>query len=676
MPVIHRVRVRAAVTVGLFLLLVPVATRAQAPPATGSVEASVERGDAYTHLMRALLAARRGENRNAATEIRRAIELQPQSADVRVQGATLLERIGRRSEALEVARDALVLDPDHPDTLRFLADRAAEIALSGEGDEQASAEARRYYERLMLQGLEDDDLLGKLATLRLQAGDRGGAIEAAQALVERRPGDRRAAGSLAQLLLEEGRQREALEILLQFLVKHPDDAMMLRLADDLTRRMDAWDLVEQTLSEQGGFGDRTVAAQGLLGEALLYANRLEEAVRCLEAAIASGTAETTLQFSLGRAYHGLGRLADAAVLFRQLSEETTGLPGAHARRILGETIADQGDVDSALEVLESAMAELDGESGPSIVAFRDGLRVRIASLLLDRDPRRAGAELAAVERPDEPEVRELKARVAIAQRDWPRARRMTERLRASNEKGLAAALEGEIHALTGRWGRAQSSFAESLGLLGNRARIRFAEICLEAGRADLGEAYLRDWIDAEPGNADAHYYLGFFLYRQDRFEEADREMRRAFGLDPAHGAALNFLGYSYAERNVRLGEALELIQRALVQNAWSGAYLDSLGWVYYQMGRYEEARAPLESAAREHPTDPTVLEHLGDLYHRLGDIDLALEAWRRALESDPDDPETLRAKIARDSAERQASSAASGDDTDRVPDREPPQMRP
>ena len=122
-------------------------------------------------------------------------------------------------------------------------------------------------------------------------------------------------------------------------------------------------------------------------------------------------------------------------------------------------------------------------------------------------------------------------------------------------------------------------------------------------------------------------------------------MQQVFRLDPQHAQALNFLGYSYAERGIRLDQALDMIQRALESDAWNGAYLDSLGWVYFQMGRYEEARGPLEQAARTYPHDPTVLDHLGDLYAKVGELELALAAWSRAIDSGAEDPESLWAKI-------------------------------
>jgi tetratricopeptide (TPR) repeat protein len=93
-----------------------------------------------------------------------------------------------------------------------------------------------------------------------------------------------------------------------------------------------------------------------------------------------------------------------------------------------------------------------------------------------------------------------------------------------------------------------------------------------------------------------------------------------------------------------LDDALALIQGALEIDPWNGAYLDSLGWVYVKLGRLNEARDPLERAAREYPKDPTVLEHLGDYYDRTGDVVRAKTYWQRALDQFRETPDETGSK--------------------------------
>jgi tetratricopeptide (TPR) repeat protein len=252
------------------------------------------------------------------------------------------------------------------------------------------------------------------------------------------------------------------------------------------------------------------------------------------------------------------------------------------------------------------------------------------------------------------------AEVAIARRDWDGAREEIRRQRSMDEKGTAELLEGEILIRTGRWGRAEAVVDEAVSTLGPAARSRLAEVYLEVERPEAGEELLRAWVAAEPKNPHSHFQLGSYLYRAGDFGAAESELRETFRIDPTHSAALNFLGYSLAERSERLEEAVDLIKRALALEEWNGAFLDSLGWAYYQLGRYDEARDPLERAAREYPFDPVVLEHLGDLYARTGADDLAIAAWSRALDAGAESPRALRAKIEDRRAVVEEAAARSG----------------
>ena len=115
-------------------------------------------------------------------------------------------------------------------------------------------------------------------------------------------------------------------------------------------------------------------------------------------------------------------------------------------------------------------------------------------------------------------------------------------------------------------------------------------------------------------------------------------MEEAIKLNPAHADALNYLGYSYAERDVRLEEAVALIKKALVIKPQNGYYLDSLAWVYFKMGRFQEALAEMKRAVEVVPDDPVFYEHLGEIYLNNNLLPDARNAWLRSLELEPNNP--------------------------------------
>ena len=94
---------------------------------------------------------------------------------------------------------------------------------------------------------------------------------------------------------------------------------------------------------------------------------------------------------------------------------------------------------------------------------------------------------------------------------------------------------------------------------------------------------------------------------------------------------LNYMGYMLADRGVRLDEALNYIKKAVELEPANGAYLDSLGWAYYKLGKYDLAEENLSKAVQHTPNDPTVQDHLGDVYQKTGRLRQAAAHWERAL---------------------------------------------
>jgi tetratricopeptide (TPR) repeat protein len=156
----------------------------------------------------------------------------------------------------------------------------------------------------------------------------------------------------------------------------------------------------------------------------------------------------------------------------------------------------------------------------------------------------------------------------------------------------------------------------------------------------------------EPLDENHWKYLvsrGAALLELGRWTDAEADLKRAVEIAPSEPEALNYLGYSWAERGENLDQAFALIDKAVELRPDSGAIIDSLGWAHYQLGRYSEAVGHLEKAAALEPDDPTVTDHLGDVYWRLGRRIEARYEWRRGLELDPPDKlkASLEAKLAR-----------------------------
>jgi tetratricopeptide (TPR) repeat protein len=117
---------------------------------------------------------------------------------------------------------------------------------------------------------------------------------------------------------------------------------------------------------------------------------------------------------------------------------------------------------------------------------------------------------------------------------------------------------------------------------------------------------------------------------------------------------LNYLGYMLADQGRKLPEALKLIGEAVDLEPQNGAYLDSLGWVYFKLGQYSEAEANLLKANERMNTDPTIHDHLGEVYEKTGNLKMAVAQWERSMteyahtlpaDADPEDVQKVQHKL-------------------------------
>src|SRR5438067_3357857 len=151
----------------------------------------------------------------------------------------------------------------------------------------------------------------------------------------------------------------------------------------------------------------------------------------------------------------------------------------------------------------------------------------------------------------------------------------------------------------------------------------------------LHEAELDE--DNEIVNVRFYFNYGATAEQAGLYEKAADLFRKSIALDPANAAeACNYLGYMWAEHNLHLDEADDMIKRALKIEPNNGAYLDSLGWLEFRQGKFAQALTDLLRAAKNMAKDdPVVFEHIGDTYLKLTRVPQALEAWQKAMALDP-----------------------------------------
>jgi tetratricopeptide (TPR) repeat protein len=151
-----------------------------------------------------------------------------------------------------------------------------------------------------------------------------------------------------------------------------------------------------------------------------------------------------------------------------------------------------------------------------------------------------------------------------------------------------------------------------------------------------------------PKDVEAISELAIVYESLKQFAETDSLYELALRLAPANATILNNYGYSLSERGIQLERALGMAKKAVEAEPDNSSFLDTIGWIYFKLGDYQEAEGFIKKAVSKGDASAVVLEHLGDVYFRLNDVDRALANWNMALALDKNNS-ALKEKIARKS---------------------------
>ncbi len=243
------------------------------------------------------------------------------------------------------------------------------------------------------------------------------------------------------------------------------------------------------------------------------------------------------------------------------------------------------------------------------------------------------------------------AQIAEERKDYAGAIQWLERIEDSRLAPAAAAKRAQLLARMGKLDDAQAIFgdmlsdAEDIPDPAQRSQrmmaIRQAEVAtlMETKSYDRARKVLDERIGAEPDNADWIYELAMLDERQKRYDSMEQGLRRVIALQPEQKQGYNALGYSLADRNVRLPEARQLLERASELGPDDPYIMDSLAWVKYRMGELQPAADLLKNAYAKAP-EAEIGAHLGEVLWQLGERDQARKTWTEAAKIEPDN-ETL-----------------------------------
>jgi tetratricopeptide (TPR) repeat protein len=618
------------------------------------------------------LLAVEGAVNDALAAFEAAEKIAPQSPDtayVLVEHAQLLDRMAQyerssplRDDSLRKAAEkisaARVLAPNNLDVLRATGEIYIDLASV---DPAALATARDALEAVRKRAPQDAPTFLTLGRIYLDQNQPDKAAEVFHELINNVPQQRTAYALLVQSLMQANKPEEAQRALAEILGFDPTSLEARLTLADLQSRGNKTAAALETLrgAPEEVRDDPRLKRQ--LAWALYQAGDLDGSLKVLDAlqvpsanatpaAPAPGAEPSTRSpeesaqaFNLlrGMIYTAQGRNDDAIALLSKVHDADPKEPGVamSLARVL-ERAGRRADAAGVLQTLAASL-EKDGK-----VKEAQEARLEAAQIFYDG---KQWDKVAAVLRPlltsgDEGirfQAVSLQADTLVKDKRYDEALAL---LAGEKDSPLLQSKRAEVLSKAGRDAEAEKILAD-LAAGDERSQLLGAQTAQRLEKYQESIPVLEKLATAHPDQAPTAFLLGAAYERSGQKDKAVAELRRVLTIDPDFHAALNYLGYTFAEEGVHLDEALQMVSRAVALDPDNGAYVDSLGWAYFRSGHPDQARSYLERAARLEPEDATLQEHLGDVYVALGQKERARQAYQRSLELGGDNADKVRHKL-------------------------------
>jgi len=586
----------------------------------------------------------------ATEEYRLAIEADPSSEFLTSGLAELYVKTGRIADAVKEAQDIIRRDPKNLEAHKLLGRiylRSLGDMPGGNGSDNILKLAIEQYQEIVKldpQSVDDHLLLGRLYRLSTDLSKAESELNAA---IKIDPSSEEAVTTLAMLYTDEGDTAKALKVLSSI----PDSARSAKLYAALgaayEQRKDYKSAIDAYKHAIVLDRDNLDAIRGL-AENLLNDGQLDAALEQYKVIADSNPEDAQTYVRIAEIYR---RQAKYDLALENLKRADTLVPDTmDVPYSMAAVYQAQGRYDDAIKILQDLLkkTEKSNEIATS-QADRNNRAIFIERLgMIYREQENYTAAVDTFRKMltlGDENARSGYQEIIDTYRDakqWPQATAAAKEAvqKLPNDRDLRMVLDAQLADM----GDFDQAVADIRGMLKGEAEDRDVYV-------RLGIIYTRAkrWSDAEQALARAEQlstkpedkgYVNFLrgdLYqRQKSFDQADTEFRKVLAstspTDPQAAATLNYLGYMNADRGVKLEESLNFIKQALSFEPNNGAYLDSLGWAYFKLGKYDLAEETLNKAAVHMGSDPTVQEHLGDLYQKTGRLKLAAAHWDRSVQ--------------------------------------------
>jgi tetratricopeptide (TPR) repeat protein len=487
-------------------------------------------------------------------------------------------------------------------------------------------EALEAYEKALICDPDASYAQKKVPLVLIKQGENAKAVEWLQQAIKEKPQDSSLYLLLAHLRILEGKGKEAIGLYKEALKHSPDNqAILLRLGLLYTDQKQ-YRLAEIIFRDLLRTDDKLYLAHVYLARLLIQISDFTGAGQEYELALQLNWNQE-LAYEVADFYVKHAQYDKAVNLYTSIIEADD--TDERAVLNLAQTFLVMGKDKEAIEELSRLRA---------LSETPDKIDLLIARILLRTEKMEEARELLenVADEFDSAEARYILALIAVQEKDEEKALAYLEKITPADvEFEESVFLQIRILRESDSIGKAFILLKRSIADPARRRPLFYAllaSIYEEKNEQDKAISILKTGIGLFPENEQLHFAYAILLDKKGRQDEAITVMEKVLELYPDHPEALNYIGYTWAERNMKLDTALKYIKKAVELKPDNGYILDSLGWVYFRLGRLNEARDVLEKALKLTADDANIHDHLGDVYRALHDFEKARKAYQKAVE--------------------------------------------
>ncbi len=511
---------------------------------------------------------------------------------------------------------------------------------SAENDDKYD-EALEAYEKVLLCDRNSTYVMRDLAFLLIKMGRNEEGSLWLQKIIEKDPSNIEDRSILARLYTGMGKVNEAVQVYKTILAIRQDPQTLLMLGKLYARNRQyeqAQEVLTRLLEQDGD----SYLAHYYLGQLYLELRLFDKAIASYKNALRLNWS-SRLALELAELLEQEKKNEQAVAVYRRIIEQYP--LDERARLRLANLYLSMEQSGEALEVLRE-FRELSGDSRKTDFA--------ISRLLMVKGDYEGAIGILKEMLEAEPDLFTSRYMLALAyyqNDDFSAAQRQLNKIPPE-----AHEFENSI-LLRVKILQDEDNRAEAITLLENMVNnastakmpfyLALASLYHEEGDTDKAVNLLDNALIEYKENVDFVFEYGLLLERIGEPQKAMAMMQDVLRLEPHHSAALNYIGYSWADQGINLDEALKYIEEAVSLKPEDGYIRDSLGWVYFKLGDLERARLELERSLQLVDSDSIIFEHLGDVYRHEKNFEKAREVYEKALEliKDDDRKEAVRQKL-------------------------------